>query len=190
MINWSAIEKDSSNPGRQAVAGCRAVEARLEEVITEITQEPDLGLRFEAAAILVVGLVEDASLEGVEDSIHSAEQLLFGNTTPAYAGCFDEEGHIVPDDLSLDDAEIDRTCLAIALIKQKAIRKWLLTSLVACARHDVQAENWQGQIEWFVRQAEGQVDWAPSKMGNVNFKVEMRPVEDAVALPPDAGAVH
>lgn len=177
------------NPSREAMADCRCTEVKLREMIDEIAKEPDLGLRFEAGADLISDLVNDASLEGVQSAIHHAGQLLIGNRAPCYQDCFDASGHIGVDDLH-ENLPVERMCLLIALVKQSSVRKWLLTSLVACARHDVNPEAWTDQIQWFLRQAEGHVDWAPTVMGDVNFKVEMRPVEDAVALPPDAGAVH
>ncbi|MCW0047276.1 MULTISPECIES: hypothetical protein [unclassified Brevundimonas] len=178
------------NPGRGIMAECRDIEAKLSAVIHEIAEQPDLGLRFEAAADLVKGLIDDASLEGIGDAVHWAEQLMLGNQSPCYVGCFDGHGHMAPEDLAYEDAAVERTCLAIALIKQKAIRKWLLKSLVACARHDVKAENWQGQIEWFVRQAQGHVDWAETDMGNVNFKVEMRPAGESASPSSGDEVVH
>lgn len=179
-----------ANPGRETMAECRNIEAQLSEVIQEIAEQPDLGLRFEAAVDLVKGLIDDASLKGMCDAIHWAQQLMLGNKSPCYVGCFDEHLYMVPDDLPYEEAAIERTCLAIALIKQKTIRKWLLTSLVSCARHDVEAENWQGQIEWFVRQAQGHVDWAESHMGHVDFKVEMHPVDEAAGSSSGGEVVH
>ena len=172
------------------MAECRHIEARLSELIQEIAEQPDLGLRFEAAADLVKALVVDASLEGIANAIHWAAQLMLGHKSPCYADCFGKDGHVLPVDLTYEDASIERTCLAIALIKQKTIRKWLLTSLAACARHDVKAEDWEGQIEWFVRQAQGHVDWAETEMGNVNFKLEMRPVDEPADSTPGGEAVH
>lgn len=179
----------SENPNRETMAECRATEAELQEMIDEISKEPNLCLRFEAGADLVLGLVSDASLEGVQSAIHGARQLLAGNRTPCFGECFDASDHIGVDDLD-DELRIDRMCLLIALVKQRSVRKWLLTSLVACARHDVNLETWAGQIEWFLRQAEGHVDWAPTVMGDINFKVEVRPVEDSIAQTADTGAVH
>ncbi len=43
------------NPGRGIMAECRDIEAKLSAVIHEIAEQPDLGLRFEAAADLVKG---------------------------------------------------------------------------------------------------------------------------------------
>lgn len=63
------------NPGRGIMAECRDIEAKLSAVIHEIAEQPDLGLRFEAAADLVKGLIDDASLEGIGDAVHWAEQL-------------------------------------------------------------------------------------------------------------------
>lgn len=179
----------SENPNRETIAECRATEVELQEMIDEISKEPRLGHRFEAGADLVFGLVSDASLEGIQSAIHSAGQLLVGNRTPCFDECFDASGHIGVDDLG-GELLIERMCLLIALVKQRSVRKWLLTSLVACARHDVNLEAWASQIEWFLRQAEGHVDWAPTNMGNINFKVEMRPVEDPIALTADTGVVH
>lgn len=179
-----------ANPSRETMAECRYIEAKLSELIQRIAEQPNLGVRFEAAADLVKALVADASLEGIGDAIHWADQLMLGNKSPCYASCFDEDGHIAPEDLAYEDASIERTCLAIALIKQKTIRKWLLTSLVACARHDVKAEDWEGQVEWFIRQAQGHVDWAETQMGNVNFKVEMRPADEVAGSSSGGEVVH
>lgn len=177
------------NPGRQAMAECRWVEAELHDMIAEIVTTSDLGLRFEAGADLIHGLVKDASLEGIQSALHDAGQLLLGNRTPCFEGCFNTYGHIGVDDL-YNDLPIERMCLMIALVKQSGVRKWLLTSLVACARHDVGLEAWRGPIEWFLRQAEGQVDWAPTVMGDANFKVEMCPVEDVTPPTVDTGTIH
>lgn len=179
-----------ANPSRETMAECRYIEARLAESIQEIAAQLDLALRFEAAVDLVKALVADASLEGIGDAIHRAEQLMLGNGSPRYAGCFDEDGHIGPEDLAHENASIERTCLAVALVKQKTIRKWLLTSLVACARHDARAEDWEGQVEWFVRQAQGHVDWAETDMGNVNFKVVMGPGGEPAEGPSEDEIVH
>lgn len=189
------VRPTPENPSRQTMADCRATEAELQEMIDNISKEPNLGLRFEAGVDLVRGLVKDASLEGIQFAIHDAKQLLSGNRKFCFEGCFDAGDQMDVDDFYymedvLGDTKVERICLSVALVKQRSVRKWLLTSLVACARHDVNLEAWAGRIEWFLRQAEGHVDWAPTVMGDINFKVEMRPIEDAAGLTPEAGTVH
>lgn len=183
-------DPNHENPSREAMAECRWAEVELREMIDEIAKESDLGLRFEAGADLVRGLIQDASLGGIQRVVHDVQQLLSGNRSRFFEGCFHADRHISLDTLAGDSLVADRMCLLIALVKQVSVRKWLLTSLVACARHDVNLMAWADQIEWFLRQAEGHVDWAPTVMGDINFKVEIRPLEDAAELTPEAGAVH
>ncbi|RYG98945.1 MAG: hypothetical protein EON58_05540 [Alphaproteobacteria bacterium] len=156
-LGASFLPSPETNPPSEVMAKCRDAEAELLRTISWIAKHPMARVRFLASYHLVYGLIDEASMLGVVEAIEAAEAIFFHPyTVPDHlADCFAEDGSLEdfdPDE-ELENLHVEQSLNAIARAPTAAVREWLLSSAVECARRQRSSNDQWGQAAWFLRRA-------------------------------------